>query len=103
MKDSNSEKSKVGPVDAPSVIYKLEYPVHWGDEIVEEIELKRLRGRHVKRISSDADFETIFRLAAKSSGLVPAFFDELDACDCAGVGEVISGFLDNGRKTGKTD
>ena len=86
-----------------SVKIELEYPIEWGEEgLVKSIELKRPKGKHIKKINKDIGMEQMFDIASKISGYTPAFFDELDAVDCLKVTEAIGDFLDSGRETGKT-
>lgn len=96
---SNKEKPK-----PTSVIVKLEYPIEWGKDqgLVEEIELQRPKGKHIKGINKDVGMKQLLDIASKISGYTPAFYDELDAVDCLKVTEVIGDFLDTGREIGKT-
>lgn len=81
----------------------LAYPIEWGEEgLVDAIELKRPKGKHLKGLGKDVGMGDIFKIASKVSGYTPAFFDEMDAADCLKISEVIGDFLDSGPKTGKT-
>lgn len=95
--------SKASTKPTPIITMQLDYPIEWGEEgMVKEIEFKRLKGKHIKGIGTDVSMEVIFKLAGKSSGYPPSFFDELDAADCGKVSEVIGNFLGNGQETGRT-
>ena len=88
-----------------SVKIELDYPVEWGEGgLVKEIELKRPKGKHIKKLGKDVLMENLLTIAAKIcvGDYTPAFFDEMDAADCIKVTEVIGDFLESGQKTGKT-
>ena len=94
--------SKASTKPTPSVIYKLDYPMEYGEELIEKIEFKRLKLKHVKGLGREVSVETLMKLAGKSSGRPPSFFDELDASDGMAIGEIMGSFLENSQTTGKT-
>jgi len=101
-----SQNKKPSPVKKPlTVKIPLEFPFSWGEGgLVEEIELKRPKGKHIKKLGKDVLMESLLIVAAKVcvGDFTPAFFDEMDAADCITVTEVIGDFLEGGSKTGKT-
>jgi len=95
--------SKASTKPTPVKKMLLDYPIEWGEEgLVDEIEFKRLKGKHIKGLGANVSMEVVFKLAGKSTGYPPSFFDELDASDCAKISEIIGDFLDGGQKIGRT-
>lgn len=95
--------------DQHTVKIKLKFPIKWsvgpeGEKLIEEIEFRRPKGKHIKKLNKDVDMDTLIKIAAKVAveDLTPAFFDELDGVDYIAVTEVIGDFLDDGRETGRT-
>lgn len=82
--------------------YELKYPVTWDGKVVESIELARPKMKQVKRLNGDPTLQDLMNIAASVSGLVPPFFDELDASDGLAIVDIINGFLLSSRETGKT-
>lgn len=90
-------------------IIELQYPFKWktgdGEQLIEKVELRRPKGKHLKGLTKNVGMFEMFQIAAKvavEDYVTPAFFDEMDAADCMEVTEVIGDFLDNGRETGPT-
>ena len=83
---------------------QLEYPISFGSiGPITKIGLRRIKGKDLKRIKdiNSVSLKEILLLAADLSGQVPEVFDEMDAADILSVSEVVGGFLESGRKTGK--
>jgi len=80
--------------------YTLKYPVTWDDKEVTDIEVRRPKGKHIKRVGATSDLGSMMNIAASITDYTPKFYDELDAVDYLGVAEVIGGFLDNGQEIG---
>jgi len=96
-----SKKSK-----SHSVKVKLKHPIDWasdtGENLVDEVELKRPKGKHIKHLDGEVSMSDLLKIASKVSGYTPAFFDELDAEDCLEIVGVIGDFLGSGPEIGKT-
>lgn len=84
--------------------YKLKYPVQFGEEKIAEIEIRRPKGRDVRKVKITADgsvsMTDMMELAASLSGHPPVVIDELDAEDLFEVLDVVTSFLPSGRRTG---
>lgn len=85
-----------------SATLKLEYPMEWGDELIEEITITRPKAKHLSLFSDEDRLGSLILIAQQNSEYTPAFFEELDISDGARVADMIAGFLENGQKTGKT-
>ena len=85
---------------ASEVVLKLRTPVEMGSERITEITFQRPKGKHLKKIGTEVNGETVMTIASKISGHPPMLFDELDVFDWRKVGEVIGDFLDDGQKDG---
>lgn len=84
------------------VKYKLQFPIDYLGNLVTEVELKRPKGKHIKNLDGKNPMADTLTLASKISGMPPAFFDEMDACDVTRVSEIISTFLSNGLEIGNS-
>lgn len=80
--------------------YQLKYPIKWDDKEVIEVEIRRPKGKHLKKLGGNMNMNSIMGIAANVSDYTPAFFDELDGADYIGVSEVIGDFLGDGQETG---
>lgn len=96
-----SEENKT-PVKKLSKTIEFEYPIKWGDKLIESIELRRPKGKHIKKLGGSSSIETLIGVAVKVSEYTPKFFEELDACDTLKVTEAIGDFLEGGEETGRT-
>ncbi len=95
-----SKEEKTPPSE---VIVKLDYPIKWGEGgLVDSVELKRPKGKHLRKLNRDVGMSQLLDIASKVSGYTPSFFDEMDASDCMKVTEAIQDFLDVGPETGET-
>ena len=100
--EKDSEKDKA-PGARSSRVIKLNYPIEWGSEgLVDQITLKRPKGRHMRNINKDVGMDELLNMASRCSGKPSRFFDEMDGSDCIEVSVAIQDFLDNGQEIGPT-
>lgn len=83
-------------------VYKLQYPLEWDGKKIESIEIRRPKGKYLKKLNKSTDMGSIIGIASDCSDYTPQFFDELDGVDYIGVTEVIGDFLDVGQGTGRS-
>lgn len=72
----------------PSTI-KLIEPVEWGEEVIKEITLKPIRGKHLRTLPSSPTLNDILKIASKISGVSSAVFDEMCSEDITRVSEAV--------------
>ena len=80
--------------------FELDYPVQWDGKEVSKITFRRPKGKEIKRIKGTT-LGDLMQLAPVISDYSESFYDDLDAADYVAISEVISDFLERGRKTGK--
>lgn len=85
---------------SPTVTVKLEYPIDFGDELIEEVELRRPKGLDIEHLSAKPSMKELLQIGQKISGYTPALFKKMDAVDCITVAEEVGNFLASGQKTG---
>jgi hypothetical protein len=90
-------------------VYRLEYPVTFGSELIESVQLKptgRVMRDFKLRIGADGSMEMdIFKLAElalKMAGKPSAVLDKMDPLDITGLSMLVLAFIMPGLKTGKT-
>ena len=79
---------------------KLAYPIENGSEIIDSIELKRPKGKHLRAFPSDPQPTDMLNLAAKISGQPNHIFDEMDMKDCMTIIGAVGDFLGDGQEIG---
>lgn len=80
--------------------YNLLYPVTWDGGEVKTLTLGRPKMKHFKKIGTNPSVQDMMNIAAAVSGMVPPFFDELDAADGIAIVGIVSDFLDVTPETG---
>lgn len=83
-----------------SVTIKLQTPVEIGNDLIEEITLRRPKGKDMKTLTASAGTGDLMKLAARLSGQLPVVFDEMDGFDVAEVLGQVGNFLTSGPTTG---
>ena len=84
-----------------SIVITLSEPIDWGEDTYEEIEIPRLKGKHLKTLPANPTMKDLVAIAQKACGLPNRIFDELDGADYIAVGEAVGDFLDNGQESGR--
>lgn len=82
------------------VTIKLKYPVEFGEDLIEEIELRRPRAADIEHLSAKPNMKELMQVGQKISGHPPAVFKRLDSLDAIAVVEEVGNFLSGGQKTG---
>lgn len=81
-----------------NVVIQLERPVEIGDDLIEEISLRRPKGKDLKAcIKGQNNVAESIALAARLSGQLPVVFDEMDAADLTEVLDQVGNFLKRGQ------
>lgn len=75
------------------LVYKLQFPIEWGDDVVEEIKLTRPKAKHIKHLSDRSDLGAILRIVSKVSGRPQALIDELDGQDATALADLMGELL----------
>lgn len=83
-----------------TVTIKLETPVEIGNDLIEEIKLRRPKGKDMKSLPGNPTMGDYQKLAGKLSGQLPAVFDEMDGYDLTQVLDAVGNFFTTGPTTG---
>jgi CMP-2-keto-3-deoxyoctulosonic acid synthetase len=83
-----------------SVKVSLKHPFDFGERKVTDIELNRLKGKHLRKLSGKPTMNDLMQLASVSAAEPDALFDLMDAEDIMSVAEVIGDFLGGSLQTG---
>lgn len=84
-----------------SITITLSEPIEWGDETIEEVTLRRPKGKELKMLSGDPSMDDLLKIAGKCGGLTPRQIDDMDADDALALAEAVGDFLDSGHQIGK--
>lgn len=79
---------------------RLQTPVEIGNDLIEEITLRRPKGKDLKTLGANVTQGDLMKLAAKLSGHLPVVFDEMDAYDVTQVMDAVGNFFTSGPATG---
>jgi len=80
------------------VTIKLEFPVEFAGDLIEEISLRRATGKDLKAtIKGMAGVGESLALAARLSDQLPAVFDLMDAADVSAVLDEVGKLIQSGR------
>lgn len=81
-----------------NVTIKLEHPIEIGNELIEEITMRRPKGKDMKAcIKGVNNVAESIALAARLSEQLPVVFDEMDGADLTAVLDEVGNFLQRGR------
>jgi hypothetical protein len=83
-----------------TVTIKLQYPVEFADELIDEITLRRATGKDLRSMKGQNGVADSLALASRLSGCLPAVFDLMDAADVSAVLEEVGNLVAPGRATG---
>jgi hypothetical protein len=83
-----------------TVTIKLLTPIEVGGELIEEIVMRRPKGKDMKTLGANAGTGDLMKLAGRLSGQLPVVFDEMDGYDVAEVLTQVGNFLTSGPTTG---
>jgi len=89
---------------ASSVTVVLGDPIQFGEELITELTLKRIKFKHLRQIPDLNAMTTdqLGNLLERISGQPKAVIDELDAEDLEAIGDQIAKILPAGLKTSLT-
>lgn len=83
---------------------RLVEPVKHGQEMLEQITFKKPKAKHLKDLNlQNIKFDDFLKLGGAISGNPPSVMGELGMEDAFAMVEVISDFLPNSARDGKTD
>lgn len=81
-----------------NVTIKLEHPIEIGNDLIEEITMRRPKGKDMKAcIKGVNNVAESIALAARLSEQLPVVFDEMDGADLTAVLDEVGNFLQRGR------
>jgi len=81
-----------------TVKIQLQYPVEIGEDLIDEISLRRPKGKDLKKfMKGQNSMAESMALAAHLSGQLPVVFDEMDASDLTTVLDEVGNFVTRGR------
>jgi hypothetical protein len=72
----------------PAIVL-LEEPIEWGEETIDKVILKPIKGAHFKGFPKDPAVTDILKLASKLSGISSAVFDEMGSRDILKIVEAV--------------
>lgn len=82
------------------VVHKMLVPiVHNGIEI-NEVVLKRPKGKHIQHLPTEPNTKDLMSVASKVSGILPDAFAEFDIADYTAVANIVGNFFMNSQVTG---
>lgn len=89
--------------DTEEKIYRLKYPIRWGDEEVKQLAFRPIKSKDLIGLDFDGDkVGSMVNLSGKickhESG--PTIVKELHFKDLSGVTEIVNYFLDDSPETG---
>lgn len=80
------------------VTIKLDHPIEIGNDLIEEITMRRPKGKDMKAcIKGVNNVAESIALAARLSEQLPVVFDEMDGADLTAVLDEVGNFLQRGR------
>lgn len=80
--------------------YKLLFPVMFGSEKIESININRPKGKHLKDLPASPQMWDLIKIASKSSGVSINAFEEMDGQDLLQIGALMGKFWTDGQATG---
>lgn len=82
-----------------NVTIKLEHPIEIAGDLIEEITLRRPKGKDLKATmkSGSPGMAESLALAARLSDQLPLVFDEMDGADLTAVLDEVGNFLKRGQ------
>jgi hypothetical protein len=80
---------------------KLIYPVEYDGTKYSELEVRRPKMKHLKKMPADPTVDDLMALSVKLTDLPVKVIEELDAKDGMALLGVIGGFLSGGQETGE--
>lgn len=80
--------------------FKLNTPIKFGENTITELQLRRPKGKDLRRLGQDIRIGDLLDIASKLAGQAPAVIDELDGEDTMRLAEVIGDFLGRSPATG---
>lgn len=87
---------------AEPVTVKLRQPIHFGSQVVEELTVRPVKGRDLRRIQApqDRQLQLTMELAGYLTGQVREVIDELEGEDLVEVLTVVASFFSGSPLTG---
>lgn len=81
-----------------AVVIKLDFPIEFKGDLIEEISLRRPKGKDMKAcIKGVNNVAESIALAARLSDHLPIIFDEMDGADLTEVLGAVGNLLQRGR------
>ncbi len=88
------------PEKVREVRIQLAEPIQRGSETVEELVLRRPKGKDMRKLPAEPDIGSILDWAGELAGQPPSFVDELDVEDVEQLIEGVSRFFESGQLIG---
>lgn len=85
---------------AKEVVYKLEFPIEYGGEVIREVTVRRLKNKDrlaARSVKNDEEKNDRFLMSA--TGLTDVQLGELDMYDFAKITEILAGFFGSKSET----
>ena len=84
--------------------YKLKYPIEYGSDYIEELEIRRPKTKDIKHLKANVDgsfeMDDMVKLIANVTDQPYSLIDNLDAADGMALISEVSDFLAIGQETG---
>jgi len=82
------------------VTLKLEEPIEWGSEMIEELVLKRPTAKDIEHLSSNPTMKELMTIGANCARQPIAMIRKMDGGDAMALVEIVGDFLENSRRIG---
>jgi hypothetical protein len=82
-------------------VYTLKVPIEFGKEIIEHLEIQRVKAKHMRGLPLHPGFDDMLDLLGKLSGRPKTVIDELDFDDVQDLMEYLGDALGNSQPSGK--
>jgi hypothetical protein len=89
MENENTAAAPQKVLRKAPITVKLSEPVEFGSEVVKQITLQPIKGKHLRILPTQPTLNDILKLASKLSGVSSAVFDEMSSEDVVKVSEAV--------------
>lgn len=79
--------------------YKLLHPVQHGSQLIEQVDIQRVKGKHLKNIDPQS-FVGNLTLVSRVTNQPTSVIEEMDMADLNNIKDILDGFLADTPQTG---
>lgn len=81
--------------------YKLKHPIEFGKETIEELEIKRVKAKHLRGLPLNPGFDDMLGLLQAVTGRPKIVIDDLDIEDVTPLMEMLGEMMGNSHPSGE--